>query len=366
MLQEILQADPVTQGWKSDEVRAALHLCLSCKGCKSECPVNVDMATYKAEFLHHYFSGRLRPVSHYAIGNIPLLARAATCLPGLPMLANAAASLAPLKKALGIHPERRIPPFAARPFRRGFKADAEGGRRVLLWTDTFNNYFTPHVLSAAAEVVRRAGWQVALTRRNICCGRPFYDFGMLKAAKRHLARLMDCLAPGLEGGGWIVGVEPSCIGVFRDELPAIFPDDPRARLLAERTLMLGEFLDRHTDFCPPKTDRRLVVHGHCHQKSVLGMEADEKLLRAASPHVDMLDSGCCGMAGAFGYEAEKYPVSQQIFGQALGPALQQAGPGAVIVATGFSCRTQIGTLAGRRALTLPEVLAGSFNEREGT
>jgi Fe-S oxidoreductase len=183
---------------------------------------------------------------------------------------------------------------------------------------------------------------------------------MLDRAQRHLQGLMEHLGPVLDDDTWIVGVEPSCIGVFRDELQNIYPDDPRARRLKDRTLMLAEFLDRHTDFKPPETDRRIVVHGHCHQKSILGMACDEKLLKAMNPGAEMLDSGCCGMAGSFGYETEKFPVSRTIGNQVLLPAVRDADRDDLIVATGFSCRTQIAGLTSRTALTLPEILAGRF------
>ncbi|HTK85845.1 MAG TPA: FAD-binding and (Fe-S)-binding domain-containing protein [Patescibacteria group bacterium] len=359
MFQEMLQADPVRDGWKSEAVRDALNLCLACKACKHECPVNVDMATYKAEFLHHYFKGRLRPATDYAIGMIPVWARLATSLPGLPTIVNAVASLKAVKSLIGIHPDRHVPKFVHRTFRQSFKGPAGKGRRVILWTDTFNNHFTPHVLRATATVLERAGCRVELTKKNICCGRPYYDFGMLDRARGHLMDLMDNLGPELNDDTWVVGIEPSCVGIFRDELISIYPDDPRAKRLSERTLMLAEFLDRHTDFKPSSTAENLIVHGHCHQKSILGMTSDEKLLRAASENVNMLDSGCCGMAGSFGYETEKYPVSKTIFRQVLGPAVEKAGKDDLIVANGFSCRTQIEALTGRRALTLPEVLERS-------
>jgi Fe-S oxidoreductase len=182
---------------------------------------------------------------------------------------------------------------------------------------------------------------------------------MLDRARGHLMDLMDNLGPELNDDTWVVGIEPSCVGIFRDELISIYPDDPRAKRLSERTLMLAEFLDCHTDFKPISTTENLIVHGHCHQKSILGMTSDEKLLRAASKNVNMLDSGCCGMAGSFGYETEKYPVSKTIFRQVLGPAVEKAGKDDLIVANGFSCRTQIEALTGRRALTLPEVLERS-------
>ncbi len=362
LFQEMLQADPVKDGWKAEPVKEALNLCLSCKACKHECPVNVDMATYKSEFLHHYYDGKLHPLTHYAIGMIPTWARLATSIPGMPAIANAVANTGAFKTIAGIHPERQIPRFAPRTFRQSFKRTPLHEKQVILWADTFNNCFTPQVLYAAAEVIRQAGWDVRLTQKNICCGRPYYDFGMLDRARAHLETLMNQLGGEVGDGGWIVGVEPSCLSVFRDELTAIYPDDPRAQKLAKRTLTLAEFLTKHTTFKPPRGDRRLVVHGHCHQKSILGMKADEDILKHMG-EVTMLDSGCCGMAGSFGYEKEKFPVSKTVYDQSLRGHVDTASSGDIIVATGFSCRTQIAAFSPRAALTLPEVLTGRWKER---
>jgi Fe-S oxidoreductase len=358
MFQEMLQGNPVRDGWQSDDVKEALHLCLSCKACKSECPVNVDMATYKAEFLYHHYRHKLRPASHYAIGMIPTWARLATCAPGMAPIANAVAGFKPVKSLLGIHKDRPIPHFVSKTFRRSFTPDARDKRSVVLWADTFNNCFTPHVLHAAADVIRAAGWKVRLTKSNLCCGRPYYDFGMLDRAMVHLRKLLVHLSLEIDDETWIVGVEPSCLAVFRDELPAIFPDDPQVRRVVQRTLTLAEFLTRHTGFKPPAVDRNLVVHDHCHHRAVLGVKDDHEILKSVSAKVTVLDSGCCGMAGSFGYEADKYPVSLKIAEDRLLPAVRAAASDDVIIATGFSCRTQITELAGRTPKTLPEILAG--------
>jgi len=366
LFQEMLQGNPVTQGWKAEEVKEGLHLCLACKACKSECPVNVDMATYKAEFLHHYYEGGTRPLIHHIVGRIPFWARMANLFPGLPHIANALMNTRFLKKLIGVHPDRAVPKLSPQPFRDRFKKEMRRSRHVILWADTFNNYFTPHVLEAAAAVIRKAGFSVSLSKKHLCCGRPYYDYGMLDPAKEKLKALIDNLVPELTGETWVVGVEPSCLAVFRDELLNIFPDNPDAKRLSERTLTLGEFLDRHSHFKPPQTDRKIIVHGHCHQKSILGMQFDEKLLRAMSAKVDMLDSGCCGMAGSFGYEHDKYPVSRTIANLKLLPAVEAADENDIIVATGFSCRTQISAFSKRFPLTLPEVLNGELDERGKT
>ena len=365
LFQEMLQGSPVSQGWRSDALREALDLCLSCKGCKTECPVNVDMATYKAEFLHHHYRGRLRPRTHYAIGNIATFALLGS---RLPRLANALTRMKTAKRLLGIHPERQIPRLAETTFHAMWrKTSAGGGARVVLWTDTFNNYFAPHVLSATAEVLERAGCDVELSPRGLCCGRPYYDFGLLTQARRNLNALMDALPPLLARDTHIVGVEPSCVSVFRDELVSMFPDDRRARLLRERTLMLGDFLRRQQAYTAPAVRRRILLHGHCHHKTVLdGLDADRELLEQAGASVQVLDSGCCGMAGSFGYEKQKYVHSVNIANQTLLPALRQKGTGDLIVADGFSCRSQIVSLAGLDPLTLPELLAGRMpKERAG-
>jgi FAD/FMN-containing dehydrogenase/Fe-S oxidoreductase len=358
MFQEMLQGSPVSGGWKSEEVLDALHLCLACKACKSECPVNVDMATYKAEFLYHHYQEKARPLVHYAIGMIPTWARLATAFPGAASIANMVAGLKPVKTALGIHPDRTVPKFAGRTFRSSFADDAGPGRRVLLWADTFNDHFTPHVLEAAVQVLRRAGCQVHLANRDLCCGRPYYDFGMLDRARTHLRAMIDRLGPRIDDDTWIVGIEPSCVAVFKDELVNILPDDPVARQLSDHTMMLGDFLCAHTDFRPAPTDRKILFHPHCHQHAVLGIDAAKKLLGGMSRDFESLDCGCCGMAGSFGYEADKYPVSRTIAEQRLLPRVREMGKNEILVANGFSCRTQLADLAGYQAMTLAEVLAG--------
>ena len=363
LFQEMLQGNPVRDGWRAEPVREALDLCLSCKACKHECPVNVDMATYKAEFYHHYYQGRLRPPVHYAVGNIPLAARLGSYIPAL---ANFAAGQRWAKKLVGIHPERQVPRLAQRSFRSRWSGTREGRMgRVILWTDTFNNYFSPQVLEATANVLAQTGYSVEIPKKHLCCGRPFYDFGMLSRARRHLHRLMDALAPLLEDeNSFIVGTEPSCITVFRDELPGIFPDDPRAKRLSERSMMLGDFLTRHTDYTPPDIEGRIMMHGHCHHKTVLGIQADADLIRRTGADVEVLDSGCCGMAGSFGYETEKYSHSVDIANQVLLPAIRGKAREDILVANGFSCRSQVADLAQADALTLPELLSRPLEERQ--
>jgi len=351
-------------GWRNQEVKEALDLCLACKGCKTECPAGVDMATYKAEFLHHHYAGRLRPRAAYAMGLVHRWARLAARAPRLANLAGRAPGLSAIAKWLaGIAPERRLPAFAARTFRDRFErrpaADGGngGGRRVLLWPDTFTNHFHPEIGEAAVEVLEAAGFEVSIPRAGLCCGRPLYDFGFLDRARAQLADILDALAPEIAAGTPVVGLEPSCTAVFRDELPNLFPDDERAGRLARQTFTLAELLaDRAPGWAPPRRAGRALFHAHCHQKSVLGAKKDAALLRAAGLEVDAPVTGCCGMAGAFGFEADKYRVSVAVGERVLLPAVRAAAPDTLVVTDGFSCREQIAQLTGRRPLHLAEVL----------
>jgi Fe-S oxidoreductase len=349
----------------------ALELCLSCKGCKGDCPVNVDMATYKAEFLSHYYRGRLRPRVAYAMGLIAWWARLAA---RAPTLANATTH-APgvgrvLKFAAGVAREREIPRFAGETFVRWFRrrASTNGGAPVvLLWPDTFINFFQPWIGRAAVEVLEGIGFRVAIPGAAMCCGRPLYDYGMLDWAERWLQRILEELRPWIRAGVPVVGVEPSCMAVFRDELPNLFPHDEDARRLSNQAFLLPEFLAARAPVwvAPPmEPRRRALVHGHCHQKAVLGMNADRALMDALGLDYEVLDSGCCGMAGSFGFEAgEKYEVSVRAGERVLLPKVREAPPDTLIVANGFSCRTQIEQGTGRRALHLAEVISMAMGER---
>ncbi|HEX2224203.1 MAG TPA: FAD-linked oxidase C-terminal domain-containing protein [Thermoanaerobaculia bacterium] len=355
LLFEMLQGEVIPDGWRSHEVREALDLCLACKGCKSDCPAGVDMASYKAEFLSHHYRGRLRPRSAYAMGLIPWWARLAGLAPGL---ANRTAGL--LKPLAGIAPERRLPTFAPRTFRSRFRdrtVQREGAPTVLLWPDTFTEFFHPEIGLAAADVLESAGYRLEIPRQRLCCGRPLYDFGMLDLARRQLRQILDTLRPHIEAGIPVVGLEPSCVTTFRDELLQFFPADPHARLLAAQTFTLAEVLQNgQIPFAPPSLSGRAIVHGHCHQRAVLGMEADLALLRRTGLDVHLLDSGCCGMAGSFGFETDHYEVSIACGERVLLPAVREAAPETLILSDGFSCREQIAQQTGRRALHLAEVL----------
>lgn len=372
LLFEMLQGDVLDDGWRDDSVREALDLCLACKGCKGECPVNVDMATYKAEFLSHYYKGRLRPRSAYAMGLIywwakvaalaPALANALTHAPGLSWIARAIA---------GVSQQRAMPAFAPQTFKhwwrhRPAQSESAAMQRVLLWPDTFNNHFHPETAVAAVEVLEAAGFAVDVPQGSLCCGRPLYDFGMLDTAKRLLRQVLDTLAPELAAGMPIVVLEPSCAAVFRDELINLFPNDKNAQRLKAQTYLLSEFLERFApDFQTSVLQRKAVIHGHCHQKALMGMHTEEAVLRKHVAECETLDSGCCGMAGAFGFEADHYDVSIACGERVLLPAVRAAAKETLIVADGFSCREQIEQTTDRRALHLAEVLRMGLHEQAG-
>ena len=362
LLFEMLQGEAITEGWRDEHVHESLDLCLACKGCKGECPVSVDMATYKAEFLSHYYEGRLRPVNAYALGLVYWWSRLASRAPGVvnfftqtPILRDA------MKSAANVAPERSIPAFAPKTFKQWFH---ERGPRnldkppVLLWPDTFNNYFYPETAQAAVEVLEDAGFRVEIPQQSLCCGRPLYDFGMLNLARRQLRQILDALRPYIRGGIPIVGLEPSCVAVFKDELTNLFPNDEDARRLNEQTFIFSEFLEKKAeDYQPPQLDHKAVVHGHCHHKAIMGMSDEEKVLAKLGLDYEVLDSGCCGMAGSWGYEkGDHYEVSMKAGERVLLPAVRSADKDALIVTGGFSCRSQIEEATDRRALHLAQVM----------
>ena len=341
---------PVTDGWRSEEVKDALDLCLACKGCKSDCPANVDMATYKAEFLAHHYQGRpwRRPRSDLALGWLPVTARAVSRLRLAPVV-NAATQVPLLRKAatrIGGLEDREVPLFASQTLQqwytaRGPRGDGHRGT-VLLWPDSFTNYFHPHVGQAAVEVLESAGWHVELPSEPVCCGLTWISTGQLATGKKILKKTVDTLAPHVRAGGYVVGLEPSCTAVFRSDAPELFPDDQDVLRLRDHTLTLAELLTEHTPgYEPPSVRRPVLTQVHCHQHAVMGWDADEKLLKQAGAYAEHLETGCCGLAGNFGFQAGHGEVSRAIAERALLPKLRAASPGAVILADGFSCRTQI-------------------------
>ena len=361
LLWEMTKGDVISDGWQDEHVKHSLDLCLSCKGCKSDCPVGVDVATYKAEFLSHYYESRKRPLSAYAFGNIDLWARLASFAPGFVNLATQLPFLGDLSKTVaGVPKERRIPAFAPRTFKsllRGRKTENRGGPPVVLWADTFNNYFSPETAMAAVDVLEAAGFEVHVPGASLCCGRPLYDFGMLTRAKELLLNILDTMEPYIEADVPVVGLEPSCAAVFRDELINLFPQDERAQALARQTYLLSEFLEKRApEFRLPKLQRKAIVHGHCHHKAIFGMSDEEAVLRKMEVDFHTPAPGCCGMAGPFGFEEDKYEVSVAIGELELLPAVRKASVDALIVADGFSCREQISQCTDRHALHLAEVI----------
>lgn len=359
LLAEMLNGEVITDGWRSAEVHDALDLCLSCKGCLSDCPVDVDMATYKAEFLHQHYRRRLRPAAHYSMGWLPLWLRASARAPRLANAVGRSPRLSGLLKRLGgIAKERALPEFARKPFttaRADLRRRASGDRKVVLWPDSFNNYLTPSVLDAAHEVLTAAGYDVVLPDRGVCCGLTWVSTGQLDVARRVLRRTLDVLAPYLDAGYEVAGLEPSCTALFRGDLPALLPDDPRASLLASRTATFAELLERAPiPFAALDVDA--ITQVHCHQHAVLGFTADESAMAAAGVRNTTLDSGCCGLAGNFGFERGHYDVSKAVAEDRMLPAIRAASEDTVVVSDGFSCRTQIAQESGRQAVHLAELL----------
>ena len=464
LLFELLQGEIVRDAWKNEQVKHALDLCLSCKACKSECPTNVDIATYRAEFLSHYYEGRSRPLHAYAFGRIDRAARIASRAPRLVNFLTHAPVLATLlRNALHLEKSRQLPRFAPLSFTRwcrkhaipaseapsenqsslssatnsptnastngapesavvpgtdlaprpatgvaagpgpniapdpatgvaidpaivpqsGSVTDREPrpasdsgtgvathaatdrapsiapplSSEVILWPDTFNNYFHPTTAQAAVAVLRDAGFHVTVPAQHLCCGRPLYDFGMLAQATQYLHRILQVLGPKIDAGVPVVVLEPSCASVFRDELRNLFPTDARAARLRAQTFLLGEFLCRRAPgYAPPPLERKVFLHGHCHQRALVKTNDEAALLAKMNVELESVDAGCCGMAGSFGYEREKFAVSQAIGERVLLPAVRQASPDTLIVSDGFSCREQIRHSTGREALHFAEAL----------
>jgi Fe-S oxidoreductase len=392
LLHEMLAGDLVTDGWRSTEVRDALDLCLSCKGCRSDCPVGVDMATYKAEFLHHHYAGRRRPAAHHSMGGLPEWLRWVARTRTAPLL-NALARVGPLARAAkhlgGITPERPLPRLATQTFTgwwRGRKPVDGPGDLVVLWPDTFTEHLSPSVGRAAVRVLEAAGLRVALPptlvprgaaigdgrsraatalltarRARVCCGLTYVSTGRLDRARAVLRRTLDLMEPVLRAGVPVVVLEPSCAAALRTDLPELLHDDPRAARLASAVLTFAEVLERHApDWVPPAVDRPVAGQTHCHQHAVLG-DAPDRRLRDYAGLTGDLSGGCCGLAGNFGFEKGHFEVSQACAEEHLLPSVREAPEGTVVLADGFSCRTQLEQLAGVRGRHLAEVLAQALD-----
>jgi FAD/FMN-containing dehydrogenase/Fe-S oxidoreductase len=356
LLFEMMRGDPIDNLWKSQEVEEALNLCLACKGCKSDCPVHVDMATYKAEFRSEHYRGRLRPRSAYSMG---LIHRWSHYAARMPRVANLVAGTALAKWVAGIAPERQVPPYATQTFRRWFRKrakPAQTGRRVILWPDTFNNYFRPQTAIAATRVLEAAGFDVAIPQKALCCGRPLYDWGRLDEAKALWRETLDTLHEDIEAGTPIIGLEPACTSTFRDELVDLFPKDKAAQALSKQTLFFTEFLDRN-DCALPHAGGEALVQIHCHHHAVIKPDAEKKILKRLGIDFEVVASGCCGMAGSFGFEKDKYAVSMTAGERVLLPKVRAAAKETLILANGFSCREQIEQGSDRSARHIAEVIA---------
>ena len=371
---------PIKDGWRSSEVKEALDLCLACKGCKTDCPANVDMATYKAEFLAHHYRHRIRPRADLATGWLPLVARLVTGAKAAGTL-NAITKVRPLARlatrAAGLE-DRPIPPFATETLQQWWVrrlAGAPGPPRgtrgsLLLWPDTFTNYFHPEVGRAAITVLEDAGWQVQIPDEPMCCGLTWISTGQLATAKRVLRRTVKQLAPHVREGGLVVGLEPSCTAVFRADLPELFPDDQDVHRLRDHTVTLAELLTDHSDGWTVPTavgGVRAIAQVHCHQHAVMKWDSDRRLLEQAGVDVERLDSGCCGLAGNFGFTAGHGEVSRALAEQTLLPRIREAEDDTVVLADGFSCRTQIHDLdsGGREGVHLAQLLADLVESRDG-
>ncbi len=377
VLQELANGSLV-HGFAAAELAGSLDLCLSCKGCSSDCPAGVDMATYKAEVLYQRYRRRPRPPAHYSLGWLPRWARLAARAPGLANAALRAPVLAGLAKRLGgIDARRPLPRFAAQTFRAWFAA--RGGTRagivlapggttppsppgaVLLWVDTFTDYFSPEVGRDAVRVLEAAGYAVQIAAEPVCCGLTWISTGQLDGARRQLRRSLDALDPAIAAGTPVVGLEPSCTAVLRGEITELLPDDPRAARAKAATRTLAELLAGTAGWEPPDLGGvRAVAQPHCHHHAVMGWHADSALLARAGAEVTAV-GGCCGLAGNFGVERGHYDVSTAVAETALLPAVRAAGD-AVVLADGFSCRTQLDQLARVSGIHLAQLLAGRLGD----
>ncbi len=362
LLFEMLHGGPIRDRWRSEAVEDALDLCLACKGCKSDCPVNVDMATYKAEFRAHHYASRLRPRAAYAMGRIHEVARLASRVPDLANLLTRAPLMARLAKAAGgIAAQRSIPRFARQTFTAWLRARRRAkrhGPRVLLWPDTFNNYFRPQTAIAATLALEAAGFQVVVPGRAVCCGRPLYDWGWLDRARGLWRQTLSTLKHEIDAGTPLIGLEPACLAAFKDELVNLLPDNADAKRLSAQSIFFSDFLAAQAGaFTGSAKGKEALVHIHCHQHAVIGTTGERKLLDRLGLDYQILASGCCGMAGAFGFEKAKYEISQTIGERVLLPAVRAAGPAVAVVTNGFSCREQIEQGTGRGTLHVAELVA---------
>jgi FAD/FMN-containing dehydrogenase/Fe-S oxidoreductase len=360
VLQEMLAPGGPVRDWRSPEVHDALDLCLSCKGCSRDCPTGVDMASYKAEVLHQSYRRRLRPRPHYTLGRLPMWADLAARTPRLVNAVLASRLGGRLAKwSAGMDQRRDVPPFARTTFRQMWAQrtpPAGGGAPVALWVDSFTDHFAPEVATAAARVLEAAGYRVEVPGADTCCGLTWITTGQLDTARKTLRHTVETLAPLIDAGMPVVGVEPSCTAALRSEALELV-GGAAAERVAAGTRTLAELLGATPGWEPPSmAGVRIVAQPHCHHASVMGWSADAELLTRAGASVTRL-GGCCGLAGNWGVEKGHHDVSVAIAEQQLLPAVRDLPDDAVVLADGFSCRTQLDQLADRRGLHLAELLA---------
>jgi FAD/FMN-containing dehydrogenase/Fe-S oxidoreductase len=369
VLQELANG-ALVRNYRAPELAESLDLCLSCKGCSHDCPAGVDIATYKAEVLYQRYRRRLRPRSHYSLGWLPRWARLASRAPRLANAATRRPALARLlRRGGGIDQRRGIPAFAPATFREWFAATASqrraGAPEVMLWVDTFTEYFTPEVGQAAVEVLEAAGRTVRVAPEAVCCGLTWISTGQLDGARRQLRGSLAALSDALGDGIPIVGLELSCTTLLRHDAARLLPGDQRAKQLAASTRTLAEFLTELPDWTVPDlSGTHGVAQPHCHQNAQLGWQADQRLLAQSGAEFSRV-GGCCGLAGNFGMEEGHYDVSVAVARHSLLPAVEQAPADAVILADGFSCRTQLDQLAGTGSIHLAQLLARQLSDRAG-
>lgn len=361
LLFEMLRGEVIKDGWQSEEVKEALDLCFSCKGCKGECPVNVDMTTYKAEFMSHYYERKTRPRHAYAFGWITIWSRLASKIPGVinylthtPFTANI------MRKIAGMGEERKFPVYAPQTFREWFlsrETKNSDAKKVMLWADTFNNHFYAQTARAATEVLEHFGFQVIIPKRHLCCGRPLHVYGMLNMAKKWLREILTVHQEDIRNGVPVIGLEPSCMVTLRDEMLNFFPSDNDAQRLAKQSYILSEFIMKYVEEDKlPKIDSKVLLHFHCHHSSVLKTEDETSLLEKIGVNFNALDSGCCGLAGSFGFEKDHHEISMQSGERVLLPAVREQDQNTMILTNGFSCREQIAQGTNRKAFHLAELM----------
>ncbi|HEY8481822.1 MAG TPA: FAD-linked oxidase C-terminal domain-containing protein, partial [Spirillospora sp.] len=366
VLQEVVSGRLGPDGWTSEALHEVLDLCLACKGCASDCPTGIDMASYKAEALHRRYRRRIRPRSHYALGWLPRWTRLLARSPALTGLANAAMRASALRPAVawaaGIDRRRTLPAFAPVTFRRWFASHrSPQGRNgdVVLFVDSFTDAFSPEVGKATVKVLEHAGYRVTVTERPVCCGITWISTGQLTGARAQARRTVRALLPHVRRGAKIVGMEPSCTGVLRSDAEELLrgADAAAAREVAAATRTLAELLAETDDWTPPDLSGVTgVAQPHCHHHAVMGWTEDAALLAKAGADVGRLGN-CCGLAGNFGVERGHHDVSVAVAEHRLLPAVRETGEDDVVLADGFSCRTQLRDLAGRNGEHLAQLLA---------